>query len=212
MKEGAMKALFAAAAVLAASSGAWSQTATFDADPTGKPPAGWICGVTGKGNPRWTVEADRSAPSPPNVLQQSGSATFAWCVKDEIARTDGTVEVHFKPVAGKEDQAGGVVWRWKDRDNYYVARANALEGNVVLYHTTKGVRHTIASRNAFVAPNAWHVLRVECRGEAMSVSLDGKITIQVQDSHLAGAGKAGVWTKADSVTLFDDFRYITSGK
>jgi hypothetical protein len=207
-----MKALFAAAGLLIATSGTWSQTVTFDTDPTGKPPSDWTCGVTGQGAPRWTVEAAAGAPSPPNVLQQSGSATFPWCVKDDIASADGRVEVRFKPVAGKQDQAGGVVWRWKDRDNYYVARANALEGNVALYRTTKGVRHTITSQDAFVAPNIWHLLRVEFRGRAISVSLDGKTYIDTQDSHLAGAGKAGVWTKADSVTQFDDFFFTAFGK
>ena len=109
-----MKTLFVSAALLTATSGAWSQTTAFDTDPAGKPPSGWTCRATGKGNPQWTVQADAFAPSPPNVLQQSGSATFPWCVKDDIASADGTDEVRFKPVAGKEDQAGGVVWRWKD--------------------------------------------------------------------------------------------------
>src|SRR3546814_8001349 len=79
-----------------------------------------------------------SAPSGAKVLKQSGSATYPWCVKNEVAMPDGVVEVKFKPIAGKEDQAGGVVWRWKDSNNYYVARANALEGNVSLYYTLNG--------------------------------------------------------------------------
>src|SRR3546814_16374361 len=77
---------------------------------------------------------------------------------------DGVVEVKFKPIAGKEDQAGGVVWRWKDSNNYYVARANALEGNVSLYYTLNGSRQTIAYKNAPVAPHRWHTLRVVFKG------------------------------------------------
>lgn len=120
---------------------------------------------------------------------------------------DGSVEVKFKPVSGKEDQAGGVVWRWKDGKNYYVARANALENNVSLYYTRNGVRKTIKYADAPVALNTWHVLRVTYRDDDIQVSLNGKTYIQTKDGHISGAGKAGVWSKADSVTLFDDFSY-----
>ena len=171
------------------------------------PASAWVCGVTGRGSPRWSVERDPTAPSGEPVLKQSGSGTFPWCVAPKVARADGFVEVRFKPVAGKEDQAGGVVWRWKDGDNYYVARANALENNVSLYYTENGRRKTIKYVDAPVAGNAWHVLRVEFRGTAIRVLLDQKAYIEVADSHIEGAGTAGVWTKADSVTSFDDFAY-----
>lgn len=111
-----------------------------------------------------------------------------------------------KPVSGDEDQAGGVVWRWQDGNNYYVARANALENNVSLYYTTDGNRHTITYVDAPVAAGVWHQLRVEFRGTHIVVSLDGKRTIETDDHHIRKAGRAGVWTKADSITLFDDFR------
>ena len=100
-----------------------------DVKPGSLPPA-WVCGVTGKGAPRWAVERDATAPSPPHVLKQSGSGTFPWCVKRDVAVENGFVEVKLKPLSGREEQAGGVVWRWKDGDHYYVARANALENNV----------------------------------------------------------------------------------
>src|SRR4051812_2814768 len=115
----AMLASFVSASALA-------QSANFDSDAVGTPPAGWNCGVTGSGKPHWSVAADGSAPSKSNVLLQSGSGTFPWCVRSGTAITDGFVEVKFKSISGREDQAGGVVWRWKDGDNYYVARANAL--------------------------------------------------------------------------------------
>ncbi|MFC3106762.1 hypothetical protein ACFOFO_02095 [Undibacterium arcticum] len=208
-----MKPTLVAASLFAVATCALSETVNFDTDAVGHAPSGWTCGTTGKGLFRWTVETDASAPSRPNVLKQSGIATFPWCVKNDIAIADGMVEVKFKPISGKEDQAGGVVWRWKDGNNYYVARANALEGNVSLYHTTNGSRQTIEYKDAPVAPAVWHTLRVEFKGSAIQVSLDGKTYINVNDSHIAGAGKAGVWTKADSVTLFDDFTYATaSGK
>lgn len=100
-----------------------------------------------------------------------------------------------------------MVWRWKDRDNYYVARANALENNVSIYHTTRGSRHTIRYVDAPVAGNQWHTLRVEFTGNNAKVILDGKPYMDVQDTHIVGAGAVGVWTKADSVTAFDDFSY-----
>jgi hypothetical protein len=181
--------------------------ATFEADAAGQAPAGWTCGATGRGSPKWTVEVDASAPNKGKVLRQSGSATFPWCVKADATLTDGWVEVKFKPMSGKEDQAGGVVWRWKDGDNYYVARANALENNVSLYYTERGSRKTLKYVDAPVQPNQWHTLRVEFTGTRIGVSLDGRRYIDFDDSHIAGAGAVGVWTKADSVTAFCDFAY-----
>jgi hypothetical protein len=182
----------------------------FDQMIVGAAPAGWATGVTGKGTPRWTIEADATAPSPPNVLRQSGSGTFPWCVLRSVQLADGFVEVRFKPIAGREDRAGGVIWRWKDGDNYYVARANALENNVSLYYTERGSRKTIKYVDAPVAGGAWHALRVEFSGTRIRVLLDGVARIEVDDSHIEGAGAVGVWTKADSVTAFDDFAYGSS--
>jgi hypothetical protein len=179
----------------------------FDTTQPGALPPGWECGVTGRGSPRWSVQADPTAPSAPQVLQQSGAGTFPWCVKKDVSVPDGYVEVKFKPLRGKEDQAGGVVWRWKDGDNYYVARANALEDNVSLYYTEKGRRNTLKYVNAPVPANTWHTLRVEFTGTRIQVALDGKVYIEFDDAHIKGAGAVGVWTKADSVTAFDDFRY-----
>ena len=193
-------------AVWCLSANAMAETITFDADVVGQPPAGWTCGTTGRGTPKWTVETDPSAPGG-KVLRQSGSATFPWCVRSDARLTDGWVETKFKPISGKEDQAGGVVWRWKDGDNYYVARANALENNVSLYYTEGGSRKTIRYVDAPVSAGAWHTLRVEFVAARIAVSLDGKRYIDVEDSHIAGPGAVGVWTKADSVTAFDDFAY-----
>ena len=120
------------------------------------------------------------------------------------------MEVKFKPLSGREDEAGGVVWRWKDGNNYYVARANALENNVSLYYTQNGRRNTIKYVAAPVAANVWHTLRVDFLGKRISVSLDGERYIDLADDRIGGAGSVGVWTKADSVTAFDDFGYGTS--
>ena len=190
-----------------AASAASAETLTFDQDKAGALPGLWQQGVTGKGNPQWAVRPDSTAPSKPNVLQQSGSGTFPWCVLPKTAVENGFVEVRFKPISGREDQAGGVVWRWKDGDNYYIARANALENNVSLYYTSNGRRITIKYVDAPVPGNVWHTLRVEFSGRRIKVVLDGKTYIELEDTHIAGSGAVGLWTKADSVTAFDDFSY-----
>jgi len=204
MKNSSVCVSLLACGMVAAAAG---ETLNFDSDVPGALPAGWIAGVTGRGSPRWSVESDTSAPSAPNVLKQSGHGDFPWCVKRDVSMEEGYVEVKFKPVSGREDQAGGVVWRWKDGDNYYVARANALENNVSLYYTMRGRRNTIKYVAAPVMTNRWHVLRVDFDGERIAVALDGKRYIELTDSHIAGAGAVGVWTKADSVTAFDDFSF-----
>ena len=191
---------------------AFADTENFDKHHAGTLPAGWTAGLTGRGTPKWAVTADSGAPSAPNVLTQSGSGTFPWCVKQGTSVADGFVEVKFKPISGREDQAGGVLWRWKDGDNYYVARANALENNVSLYYTERGRRITIKYVDAPVPANAWHVLRVEFAGKRVKVGLNGKAYIELEDDHIAGGGAVGVWTKADSVTAFDDFSYGSAVK
>jgi hypothetical protein len=202
-----MKKTVVAMGGLLAAGAALGQTIGFDTETPGSLPAGWEQGVTGRGAPRWQVRQDPSAPSQPNVLQQSGSGTFPWCVLRAGSLEDGYVEVKFKSLTGKEDQAGGVVWRWKNGDNYYVARANALENNVSLYYTANGRRNTIKYVDAPVPSNVWHTLRVEFSGKRIKVALDGKTYIELEDSRISGPGAVGLWTKADSVTAFDDFSY-----
>jgi len=194
-------------AVTLAATAALAASENFDEVKPGEIPDGWTCGVTGKGSPTWKVEPDTSAPSQPNILKQSGSGTFPWCVKQSVRIADGFVEVKFKPLAGREDQAGGVLWRFKDANNYYIARANALENNVSLYYVEKGRRITIKYVDAPVPARQWHTLRVEFSGKAISVVFDGRQYIRVDDDRIAGEGAVGVWTKADSVTAFDDFSY-----
>ena len=178
---------------------------TFDEARTGAAPAGWTATQTGTGSAKWTVEKDESAPSKPHVLQQAGEATFPVCLKNDTQMKDGFVEVKFKPVSGKEDQAGGVVWRAADADNYYIARANALEDNVSIYHTIKGRRVEFKSVKERVKSGVWHILRVDFRGDKFTVIFDGKKVLEANDGSFKDGGKVGVWTKADSVTLFDDF-------
>jgi hypothetical protein len=186
---------------------ALADTVNFDNLKTGAPPPGWTATKTGSGSAKWTVEEDDSAPSKPNILKQSGQATYPVCIKDDTSLKDGFVEVKFKAISGKEDQAGGLVWRSKDSNNYYIARANALEDNVTIYHTING-RRTEKKRTAMkVSTNTWHTLRVDFQDNHFTVMFDGKKAIEWDDNTFKDAGKVGVWTKADSVTLFDDFTY-----
>src|SRR6266481_3260011 len=166
-----------------------ADTVNFDNLKTGAAPPGWTATQTGGGSAKWSVEKDISAPSKPNVLKQSGQATFPVCIKDDTNLKDGFVEVKFKPVSGQEDQAGGVIWRARDANNYYVARANALEGNVVLYKTVNGKRSPldiIGRKGGYgvkepVASGQWHTLRIEFAGNRFKLSFDGKHLFDVED-------------------------------
>ena len=198
-------ATLAVAAVLAAVAAA--DSVNFDAGTVGQAPAGWTATRTGSGDAKWTIEKDDTAPSKPNVLKQSGVATYPVCFKNDTNLKDGFVEVKFKPISGKEDQAGGVVWRLKDANNYYIARANALEDNVTIYHTINGRRTEKKRTNMKVASNVWHTIRVDFADNHFTVTCDGKKAIEWDDDTFKEAGKVGVWTKADSLTLFDDFSY-----
>jgi hypothetical protein len=186
---------------------AMAETVNFDDVKLGELPPGWRAGVTGKGTPHWAVIADKTAPSKPNVLEQSGEGTYPWCVNTNVSLRDGFIEVKIKPISGKEDQAGGLIWRWQDGDNYYIARANALENNVTIYHTIKGRRTEKKRTKTKVASNQWHSLRVEFWGRNFTVTFDGKKTLEWEDDTFREPGAVGVWTKADSITLFDDFTY-----
>ena len=192
-----------------------AETLNFDDATIGKSPDGWTLTMTGKGQPKWTVEAEPTAPSKPNVLKQSGEATFPVAIKAGTSIRDGFVEVKFKAVTGSEDRAAGLIWRAKDADNYYVVRANALEDNVVLYKTIKGVRSAldiVGRKGGYgvkvpVPSGQWHTLRCDFAGNRFKVTYNGQPVFEVEDSSIADAGMIGLWTKADSVTLFDDLTY-----
>jgi hypothetical protein len=191
-----------------------AETENFD-KAAGSAPKGWTSAVTGSGAAKWTIERDDTAPSKPNVIKQSGEGTHPILLNDGSSVKDGFVEVKGKALEGKEDQVIGVVWRAKDKDNYYVCRANAIEGNIVLYKTVKGKRDAldIVGRKggygvkANVPPQQWHTLRVDFAGDTFAVKWNGKEVFKVQDATLSDLGKVGLWTKADSVTAFDDFKF-----
>lgn len=192
-----------------------SKTADFGDSAVGIPPKGWTSTMTGRGQPKWTIERDPTAPSKSPVVKQSGRATYPLLLKDDTNIKDGFIDVKFKALAGSEDRAAGLVWRAKDANNYYVVRANALEDNVVLYKTVNGNRSPldIVGRkggygvDTSVPANQWVDLRVDFKGSRFVVRYNGKLLFEVEDFTFGNAGKVGLWTKADSVTLFDEISY-----
>lgn len=197
-----------------------AQTYGFDGQKAGEPPKGVTCALTGMGRPGiWKVLADPTAPSPPNVLAQTDadgtSYRFPVCVFDGVTAADVDLSVRFKPVSGAGDQAAGLVWRYRDPDNYYIVRANALESNVVLYKVEKGKRTDLDPRGsgafaygkkARVPSGTWSTLRVVAKGAVFEAYLDGGKLFDVDDATFTASGQVGVWTKADSVTYFDDLK------
>lgn len=176
----------------------------------GHAPAGFTTALTGGGGPvSWVV---RNAPAAPDggpvVVQESADETsyrFPVCVYDDASAADVAAEVQWKPLSGTVDQAGGLVLRYRP-ENYYVARANALEDNVNLFKTVNGNRLKIAEVPVKVAPGQWHTLKFAARGSHLTVWFDGKSVIEADDATFRGAGKIGLWTKADSVSAFANLR------
>jgi len=211
-----MKAFAAAALLLCCmETHAMADRVSFADAALGAPPPGWTATLTGKGSPKWTVEQDESAPSKSKVVKHSGQATFPVLLKDGTRIKNGFVEAKFKAISGREDRAGGLVWHATDANNYYVVRANALEDNVVLYKVVNGDRRPldiVGRRGGYgvqakVAANQWHRLRVEFAGSRFTVSYDGKQLFEVEDRTFGEPGMIGLWTKADSVTLFDEISF-----
>ena len=193
----------------------------FDHAAPGSLPAGWTVAMTHAGGaPKWEVVRDETAAHSPMVLAQvSRDATagrFPLAVWDKAAIRNGEVSVAFKAVDGSVDRAAGIVWRYRDPNNYYIVRANALENNVVLYKVEAGVRLSLAPKGlpsrAYgvkheIPSLRWNTLRVVFKESLFTVFLNGERLFEVEDQTFPDAGKVGLWTKADSVTYFADFTF-----
>ena len=176
---------------------------SFDNDAAGGLPSG-IQSFSGQ----WAVRAEPEAPSQPNALCQTGTAEFATLALDMKPTTDLSLTARFKPISGKEDQAGGLIFHVQDKDNYYILRANALEDNVNFYIYRAARRSILRGADTRVASGTWHDLRVEVQGNQFRGFLDGQqITDATDDSYKTGG--IGLWTKADSITCFDDVELTT---
>src|SRR5215510_10542167 len=185
---------FCVCALLCAALTTSAQTIDFNKDKVGEPPKGFSTALTGQGKAGiWVVMKDDASPNQGNVLAQTDAdATgyrFPLCVHDGLTAKDADISVKFKPVSGKQDQAAGIVWRYRDKDNYYIVRANALENNVVLYKVQNGKREDLPlkvegrtyGKKAPVPKNQWSELRVTVKGNLFAVWLNGQKLYEVED-------------------------------
>ena len=186
----------------------------FEQDAVGQPPKAFAFGHTRKaGAPgRWIVQQDAGGKYLAQLDADRTRSRFPIAVASDVSSADVDLSVRFRPVSGRVDQAAGLVWRYQNEDNYYIVRANALEDNVVLYKVQNGERTDLAVKRqgrtygkpADVPSNQWSTLRVVAAGMRFEVYFNGMKLYEVEDGTFKGAGRVGVWTKADSVTHFDD--------
>ena len=187
---------------------AQSATIKFDQDETGKPPHGFSFALTGQGKPGvWVLRKDDATHG--NVLVQTDADPtdyrFPVAVYNDFSGTDVSLSVQFKTLSGKGDQGAGLVWRYRDQNSYYVTRCNALEDNCTIYHVVNGRRVAFQNKGVKVASNVWHTIKLDAAGDHFVVTYDGAKVLDATDQTFKGAGKVGLWTKADSVIAFDDF-------
>jgi hypothetical protein len=183
------------------------RTYTFENDAVGAPPADFEFARTGQGaEGKWTVELERGGKNRV-LLQSSADKTdyrFPVAVVKNESLHDVTLTVRARPLEGKVDQGFGLVWRYRDVNSYYLTRCNADEDNCTIYHVIDGSRRAFQNRAIKVATRAWHTLKMEARGNHFIVWLDGQKVLDARDDTFQ-SGRAGLWTKADSVIEFDDF-------
>lgn len=179
----------------------------------GQLPEGWSQYYTGPGGTDWKVVDDNGNKKLAQLDTENPNGHFNIIVNDAISMKDMTLTVRLKRLTGKHDQGGGFIWRFTDKDNYYVVRSNPLEDNVVLYKVEKGKRTDLPlidkgrtyGVDVPAQGDSWHAMKLTVKGDLFTVYLDGIELFKVQDSTFPNAGKVGLWTKADAVTYFDDF-------
>ncbi len=191
----------------------------FSDDTVGRTPRGFEFGHTANiGAPgTWVIQAEGANKFLVQIDPDSTRSRFPVAVLSDVSAADVDLSVRFKPVSGRVDQAAGLVWRYRDQDNYYIVRANALEDNVVLYKVENGKRIDLPvkgegrtyGKKAEVPSRRWSTLRIVATGHLFEVHLDGARLYEVEDATFSQAGRVGVWTKADSVTQFDDLIVVT---
>jgi hypothetical protein len=177
----------------------------FDKFAVGALPEGFSTALTHEGPPgKWEIVDYKQTKVLAQTSTDETDGRYPLCIYDGANFKNGTVSVDFMAVSGKVDQAAGLVARYRNKDNYYITRANALEDNVRLYKVEAGKRTQLASANLKVTPNQWHNLKFELAGPQLTVFYDDKKLFEVADTTFEDSGKVGLWTKADSVTYFDN--------
>lgn len=180
----------------------------FDKETVGKLPEGFSSQVTGKGNlGRWEIIEDKTAPSKPYTLAQASKENsgyhFNLMIIEETDYADLELEVKFKAISGEEDQGGGLIWRYQNPNNYYIARANPLENNFRVYKVVNVKREQLASADLKITSGAWHTIRIINVDDRIQCFYDDTLYLETRDTAFR-KGKVGLWTKADAVTAFDD--------
>jgi hypothetical protein len=216
MKNAALLVAACAGVIVLAADDPQPKSLSFKDAKVGELPSGWTAATTGKGTGSvWKIVEDPSAPGGTRVLAQTAkgpSPLFNLCIADDVRHADLDFQAAFKPLTGEIDQGGGLLWRLKDANNYYVARYNPLEDNLRVYKVVDGKRTQLASANPENETPAgkWHAIRVVHKGNHIQCYLNGKKYLDVKDDAFKDAGKIGLWTKADAQTYFADLK--VSGK
>jgi len=185
---------------------------SFDNVKTGQLPEGWKIEATNQKGPlaTWKVIGDKTAPSGNKVLALTSpnhdfGGTFNLCWTSNIKFLNGEIKVMFKANTGIEDEGGGVIWRAKDKGNYYISRYNPLENNFRIYYVKDEARKILASARVKLPAGKWYELKITQDGKHITGYLNGKKYLEVDDNTFPESGGVGLWTKADAVTSFDDF-------
>jgi hypothetical protein len=196
------------------------QIVTFDSGPSGGLPPGWTVVTTQRpAEPVWEIRKDQSAPTPPYVLTPVPVThdinRFPLAVLDTLAMRDGEISVRMKPIAGRTEQAAGLVWRYRDPRNFYLARANVLGNDVAVFKVVDGHYYPITPRGSapgsrgvhrIIQRNAWSLFKVAVRGQRIAVYMNHRRILEADDATFNVPGKVGLWTRGDTVVYFDDFR------
>ena len=180
---------------------------------TGNLPSGWSQFFTGVGGTDWKITDDNGNKVLGQLYTSNPNSHFNIVVNDTVNAKDVMLTVRLKGVSGRHDQGGGFVWRFIDKENYYIVRANPLEDNVVMYKVENGKRTDLPlvgkgktyGVDVDKLGKGWNTLKIIVRSDLFTVYLNEKELFKVQDKTFTNSGKAGLWTKADAVTYFDDF-------
>jgi hypothetical protein len=180
----------------------------FESQESGKLPKNWSAKMTNSdtNSANWQVEEEAGN----KILSLKGfkkgkRGPFNLCFTKDVDFGDGEISVRFRANSGKEDQGGGIVWRVKDRDNYYVARFNPLEDNFRFYYIKDGQRHLLKSATLHLK-KGWHTMKIRQKGSHFEGYIDGKKYLEFDDEHIKKGGGVGLWTKSDAATSFDEFK------
>ncbi len=184
----------------------------FENETEGKLPSGFVADATNKAKSiKWNVINDIGNKVVVQQAENSGSC-YNLLVLDKVAYNDFSASVKIKAISGEEDQGGGLVWRYIDKNNYYVARYNPLENNFRFYNVVNGSRKELESTEIDIKQGEWFIMTIDVKGNKVTCSLHGKTSIESTDDTFKSAGRIGLWTKADAVTYFDDLKINTSTK